>query len=68
MPPGVHVHRAGVKKDRLSLEVRTQRHVRVTNSGAVTSGHDVEEKLKSRHTLLVPVLAAYHALHGCRTA
>jgi hypothetical protein len=66
MPPGVRVHRAGVKEDRLTLEVRTQRHVRITNKGIVVTGRDIEERVASRHAVLAPMLAAYHALHACR--
>jgi hypothetical protein len=66
MPPGAFVHRAVVKDDRVTLTVRTHRHVRVTDKGTVISGADVETKLANRHTLLAPLLAAYHALHACR--
>jgi hypothetical protein len=66
LPPGALLRRAGVKHNRLTVEVRTQRCVRVTNKGTVTSGHDAEKRLASRHTLLAPMLAAYHALHACR--
>jgi hypothetical protein len=66
MPPGAFVHRALVKDGHLSLTVRTHRHVRVTDKGSVISGADIETKLANRHTLLAPLLAAYHALHACR--
>jgi hypothetical protein len=67
MPPGAFVHRALVKKDRLTLHVRTHRQVRVTDKGTVLSGGDIETRLANRHTLLAPLLAAYHGLHACRT-
>ncbi len=66
LPEGAHLQRALVKKDRLLVEVQTHRHVRVTNKGSVTAGADIESRLANRHTLLMPVLAAYHALAGCR--
>lgn len=66
MPEGAYLHRALVKGERLGVEVRTHRRVRVTNKGSVVSGGDVAQSLASRDTLLFPVLAAYAALHGCR--
>jgi hypothetical protein len=66
MPPGAFLHRAMVKQDRLTVEVRTHRQVRVTDKGSVLNGGDIEGRLANRHTLLIPVLAAYHALHACR--
>jgi hypothetical protein len=66
MPPGAQLHRALVKQDRLFVEVRTQRQLRITHKGSVIHGGDVETKLANHHTLLVPVLAAYQALHACR--
>jgi hypothetical protein len=66
LPEGAYLHRALVKKDRLALEMRTHCQVRVTNKGSVTAGADAESRLANRHTLLMPVLAAYHALAACR--
>ena len=37
----------------------------MTNKGTVETGHDLEARLANRHTVLGPVLAAYHALR-CR--
>jgi hypothetical protein len=67
MPEGAYLHRALVKGERLGVEVRTHRQVRVTNKGSVVSGGDVEQRLAGRDTLLMPVLAAYAALQGCRS-
>jgi hypothetical protein len=66
LPPSTTLHRARVKNDQLSLELRTFRQVRVTNKGSVVSGADIDDRLANRHTLLMPMLAAYQALAGCR--
>ena len=65
LPEGASVHRALVKKDRLSLELRTHPQTRITDKGNVVTGADCEDRLATRHTLLVPVLAAYHTLAAC---
>jgi hypothetical protein len=66
MPQGARLHRSAVKNGRLMVEVRTHRHVRVTNKGTVVSGGDIEKNLATHHTLLMPLLATYRALHHCR--
>jgi hypothetical protein len=66
LPRSVSLRRAVVKKDRLCLEVRTPKQVRVTNKNSVVTGADVDDQLANEHTLLMPVLAAYQALAGCR--
>jgi hypothetical protein len=68
LPAGARLHRAVVKKDRLCLELRTDQQVRVTNKGSVVSGADADTRLANRHTLLMPVLAAYHALAASRSS
>jgi hypothetical protein len=62
LPGAVRVHKAEVKKGRVALEVRTTRHVRVTDKGAVLVGKDIEKQLCGPHHVLKPLLAAYSAL------
>jgi hypothetical protein len=61
-----HLHRAQARGGRLQVVVRTMQALRVTNKGTVEVGRDLDSKLAGKDCVLMPLLAAYHALAACR--